>query len=301
MSRLRHTRQDSQHPAVVLARIRLSSHQQGALKPHLLRHPAIDIFDFFFIPVTQLEKTGLRASGAFGAVELQGGQTVLQVFQVEYQILQPQHGPPSYGGELRWLKVGVPQCHQGPVLRGKLRQRLHGVHQPGTHDTQPLAHLHEVCVVTDKGTRGAQVDNATGCGALLAIGVNMRHDIVAQLLFLRFGDREVDVLDMGVQFLDLLRADSETDLGFRFSQRDPETTPGLEFVLRRKDPAHLLTGVAFHQRIDIVLITIRCLSHSASFALYTRCSRANATALRHSCTPMPSSGSASRVQRGWWV
>src|SRR5207248_3608824 len=158
-----------------------------------------------------------------------------------------------------------------------------------------------VGIVTDKGTRGAQVDNATGFGTLLAVGVNVRHNIVAQLFFLRFGDSEIDVLDMGAQFFNLFRTDSETGLGFSFSQRDPETTPGLEFVLRRKDPAYLFTGVAFHQRINIVLIAIRCLSHSASFALYMRCARANATALRHICTPMPSSGSASRVQRGWWV
>jgi hypothetical protein len=106
--RLRHTRQYAQDPTIVLAWIRLPGHQQGPLKPHLLRDAAVDVFNFGLISVTQLEEAGLRACGAFGAVELQCGQTVFQVFQVKDKILQPQHGSPSHGGELRRLKVRVP-------------------------------------------------------------------------------------------------------------------------------------------------------------------------------------------------
>ena len=65
-----------------------------------------------------------------------------------------------------------------------------------THQTQPLTHLDEVCVIANKGTRSAQVDNAAGFGTLLTVGVNVRHDIVAHLLFLRLSHSKINIVNV---------------------------------------------------------------------------------------------------------
>jgi hypothetical protein len=60
----------------------------------------------------------------------------------------------------------------------------------------------------------------------------MRHDIVAQLLFLRLSHVKINVINVGPEFSDLFLGDAETDFSLGLGQRDPEATPGLEFVLR---------------------------------------------------------------------
>ena len=45
-----------------------------------------------------------------------------------------------------------------------------------------------------------------GLRADVAIGVNMGHDVVPQLAFVALGGVEVDVVDVGLELGDLLRA-----------------------------------------------------------------------------------------------
>ena len=104
------------------------------------------------------------------------------------------------------------------------------------------------------------------CGTLLTVGVNVCHDIVAHFLFLGLSHGKINILNVGSEFVKLCLGDPETDLRLGFGQRYPETAPGLKFVLRRKEPAHVLTGITFRQRVDIVVVAVGCLSSDASFS-----------------------------------
>jgi hypothetical protein len=55
------------------------------------------------------------------------------------------------------------------------------------------------------------MDDVAGIGADFAVGIDVGHDIVAPASFVRLGPREIDVLDMGAELLDLGRRDSRRD------------------------------------------------------------------------------------------
>ena len=55
------------------------------------------------------------------------------------------------------------------------------------------------------------MNDAPGLRTLVAIGMEMGHDVMAQLLFVRLGSSKINVLDVGSQFVELcqrLRQDS---------------------------------------------------------------------------------------------
>ena len=254
MRRLRHRRQHAKHPAVVLARVRLAGHRQGALEPHFFRHPPVDRLHLVGVVVAQAHETGLRARGALGAAKVQRRQHVLQVLEVKHQVLQPQHGAAAHGGQLGGLEMRVPQRHHVPVRGGKPCQGVHDVDQTGADQLQCGAHLDEVGVIAHEGAGGAQMDDAARLRTLRAVGMDVRHDVVAQNFFLRLGHLEVDVLDVRPQLLDLRLADVQSHLRLGLGERHPQAAPGLKLVLRREDAAHVLAGVAVYQRVHVTLV-----------------------------------------------
>ena len=68
--------------------------------------------------------------------------------------------------------------------------------------------------------------------ALEAVGINMGHDIVADLFFARFGIRVIDVLSMGFELRDLLVGDIESEFLLRLGESDPQLSPGAELAVR---------------------------------------------------------------------
>ena len=69
-----------------------------------------------------------------------------------------------------------------------------------------FAHQDQVGVVGDVAARGAQVNDRPGSGAQVAVGVHVGHHVVPQLLLVSGGGGEIDVVDVGRQFGDLLLA-----------------------------------------------------------------------------------------------
>jgi len=74
--------------------------------------------------------------------------------------------------------------------------------------------------------------------------VNMRHDVVSQLLFARGHVRPVDVAQVGLQLVDLVgrdRGDAEAHLGLQ--QPDPQLAPRDHLVLVGPQVQHLAARV----------------------------------------------------------
>ena len=76
------------------------------------------------------------------------------------------------------------------------------------------------------------MDDPLGFGALLPIGVDMGHNVVADKTFSFFCHIIIDVLCMCFQFLDLLVCNVQSKLFFCLSKCNPEFSPGTEFHIR---------------------------------------------------------------------
>ena len=126
------------------------------------------------------------------------------------------------------------------MLLGQCGQPIDHRGQPAGEHLQAVAHQHQVGVVGDVATGGAEMDDAFGCWALIAVGVDVGHHVVPQAPFVGFGGGEIDFVDVLLEFRDLLGLDRQAQFGFGFGQPDPELAPGAEFFVVAPEAAHLL-------------------------------------------------------------
>ena len=82
------------------------------------------------------------------------------------------------------------------------------------------------------------MDDARRFRALLAVGVDVAHHIMADHLLPLLGHLVVDVLGVGFQLVDLLLGDGQAQLMLRLGQGDPQLPPGAELQIRGKQVFH---------------------------------------------------------------
>ena len=119
--------------------------------------------------------------------------------QVHHQLVGPQGGALAHGGGLGGLAVGVGHAGHVLVLLGKVGQLCQHADELFAHQLQALPHHDDVGVVAHIAAGGTQMDDAGCLGALLAVGVDVAHHVVAHQLFPLDGDFIVDVVHMGFQ------------------------------------------------------------------------------------------------------
>ena len=129
------------------------------------------------------------------------------------------------------------------VFHGKLGKLVHHAAKTLAHENHSLLHLDKVGVVTHECRRCTQVDDALGLRALHAVSVNVAHHIVTATLLFFFGDFEVNILLVGLQFVHLLLRNGEAEFHFGFGEVNPQLAPSLELVLRAENEAHFLASV----------------------------------------------------------
>ena len=83
--------------------------------------------------------------------------------------------------------------------------------------------------------------------ALIAVSVNMRHNIVAEFLFIFRGGFIIYIVSMRFKLVYLLLCDIQPELFFGFRKRDPQLSPSLKLEIGRIDILHLFAGIAFRQ------------------------------------------------------
>jgi len=81
--------------------------------------------------------------------------------------------------------------------------------ESGADELEGLSHLDEVGVVADEGGGGAEVDDGSRVGSGVAEGVDVGHDVVAELFFVFGGFCEVDVFEVLVHLLELFGGDGQ--------------------------------------------------------------------------------------------
>ena len=178
---------------------------------------------------------------------------VLDLGQVHRQIVGPEARPLADGRGLGRLEMGEAQAGQIAVLGSETGQRVdHRGRPPGKH-LQSLAQQQQIGVVGNVATRGPEMDNCSGVGALVAVGVNVGHHVMPQPALVPLGCLEVDVVQVGPELLDLLPGDGQAQFGLGLGQGDPQPPPGAELPLRTPQPAHLRRGIAGNQRIVVLI------------------------------------------------
>ena len=184
------------------------------------------------VAAEQLQKTGLGAGRALAAVGLEVGQAELDLRQVQHEIVGPEARPFADRRRLGGLKMREGQAGQGTVFLGEPGETVDHGHQPVADHFQGLAEQDEIGIVGHVATGRAEVDDRPGGGAKVAVGMNVGHDIVPQPPLVALGGGEVDVVDVALQFGDLLRPDGQAQFGLGFSQRNPQPPPCAELALR---------------------------------------------------------------------
>ena len=231
------------HP-VELARIGLAGHRKAAAVSHLFRDAPVERAAFFVVPLKQLEERRLGAGGALGAEQLRLRQAVAHLLEIHQKFLDPQRRALADGGRLRGLEVGEREGGEILVFLRKTAQLRDGVDQLFLHQPHRVVEDNQVGVVADIAARRPQMDDTAGVRALLAIGIDMRHHIVADFLFPLRGDFIVNVLRMGLQLRDLLVGNRQAELLLGLRERDPQLPPGAELIVGGEQVLHLPAGIA---------------------------------------------------------
>ena len=99
------------------------------------------------------------------------------------------------------------------------------------------------------------MDDAGCLGALLAVGVDMAHDVVAHQLFPLDSHFVVDIVHMGFQLGHHFGGDiGQALLHLGPGQRHPQAAPGAELVVIREDVLHLIGRITGREGADITIM-----------------------------------------------
>jgi hypothetical protein len=83
-----------------------------------------------------------------------------------------------------------------------------------------------------------------GKGALLPVGPDMGHNVMAYVLFNSRRSFVVDIVREAAHLFKLLFRYGKPQLPLAFSQGDPQPPPGLELAVVREQAARVFPGVA---------------------------------------------------------
>ena len=119
--------------------------------------------------------------------------------KIHHQLVGPQGGTLAHGGGLCRLAVGIGHAGHVLVLLSKAGELCQHTDQLFANEFQALPHHDDIGVIAHIAAGGTQMDDAGCLGALLAVGINVAHHVVAHQLFALNGHFVIDVVHMGFQ------------------------------------------------------------------------------------------------------
>ena len=150
--------------------------------------------------------------------------------------------------------MGVSQSGHGLVLFGKLGEVLHHLSRFFEYDFGRLAQNDNVGIVAHIAACRAEVDDRLRLRALLAVGIDMAHNVVADYLLARLRDLVIDVVLERFKLRYLLVADVEAELLLCLRQGDPKPSPCAELEILGKDELHFRACVSCGKRRYIIIL-----------------------------------------------
>ena len=173
------------------------------------------------------------------------------MLQIQHHVLQPQRCALADRGRLCRLEVRIRQRRQIGILLREIRQCRDGAQKQRPDAQERLPLQEHVRVVPDVAAGRAQMDDRPRVRADLAVGVDMRHDVMPHLALPRVRHVVVDVVHVRPQLGDLLHRNIQPQLALAFRQRDPQPPPGGKLAVVREDFLHLPARVAAAQGVFV--------------------------------------------------
>ena len=88
------------------------------------------------------------------------------------------------------------------------------------------------------------MDNALCLWALVAIGVNMAHYIVAEFFLIFLRNFVINIIGMSLKLIDLLLCNIKSKLMLRFGKCNPKFSPCFKLKIRRINILHFLACIS---------------------------------------------------------
>ena len=196
--------------AVRLPGIGLSAYREAGGKAELRRDAAVHLVDLCLIAVKQVHEAGLCARGAPAAQKPQCGQYMVQLLHVSEKVLHPQDSAFAHGHGLCRLVVCIAQGRRVGIFFREGCQVIQHSQQLCAQMDKAIPVQDQVGVVGHIAAGGPQMENPRRRRRRLAVGVYVRHHIVAYLSLPLGGYIIVDVGDMCLQLGDLSFGNGQT-------------------------------------------------------------------------------------------
>jgi hypothetical protein len=180
------------------------------------------------VSAEQLQKARLGPGRSLDSARSQSIGAILEIFQVENQILQPQAGSFAEGGRLSRLEMREAETGGRAFGCGERGESVDGPGEALPKQVERPAEQDQVGVVGDEAAGRPQVDDRASRGATITELVDVSDDVVPLLALVRGGSGEVDVVDMFAHLIDLRLSDLQPELPLRLGQGDPQAAPGPE-------------------------------------------------------------------------
>lgn len=223
---------------------------------HALGDAGFEFSDFGVITLKELEEAGLGTGRPFDAAAFEGLEAVGDFFEIGDEIVGPESRAFADGGGLGGLEVREGEAGEGGMLFGEGGEASEAGGESLLGELEGVADEPEVGVVGDVAAGGAPVDDGSGGGALIAVGMDMGHDIVAFFAFVFGGDLHIGLVAKGSHFLDLLVGDTESEFLLFFGENDPEFAPEADASLSAPDAGHGPGGVAGDEWVFVDIVRV---------------------------------------------
>ena len=98
------------------------------------------------------------------------------------------------------------------------------------------------------------MDDWLGGRTDVAVRMDVSHHIMTQSLFMPGGGLKIDVVDLGLQFVNLSLRDIQPEFALGLGQNNPQFSPSRMFGLRRPELTHLGRSISADQRIVVNIV-----------------------------------------------
>ena len=175
----------------------------------------------------------------------------IKLLQIHHQILHPKRCALAERGRLGGLEMGVGKSGQCAVFLCKCRKRFNGMQQKKADAQKRLPLQNDIGVIADIAAGCAQMNDRLRQGAGIAVGVNVRHHIMADGCFIGGCLCIVDIIDMRTHLFDLRIGDRQSELLLAFRQGDPQAPPGGKLAVVGENLLHLPACVSSTQGVFV--------------------------------------------------
>ena len=176
------------------------------------------------------------------------------MLKVNDEILHPHARALADRGRLRGLKMRIGKRGLRLIFFGKVRQRRNGAEQQPPHAQKRVTLEDNVRIIADEAARRAEMDDRPRLGAGLGKGVDMRHNVMAQLPLMPRGSLIIYIIQVRAHLVKLFVGNIEAKLLLALREGKPQPAPCGKLSVVGEYLLHFPPGIAPTQGIFIYIM-----------------------------------------------